>query len=181
MLFFDIPLLLARLRRPVAGIRLALSYVRLCRTGRGFRFESPILHHPSRDRQRRRQTRCRSFHVRSWPTRAAKGCTRPVNPPPSCGHFQSTIRAQRAQPEHNGPGTAGRFAARSGGLGRPTGRGAGCYRGDGEGDGERAIGDAKMECRTGAGLMAVRLAWASSFPPSIWQAHRVSATSVGAN
>ena len=111
----------------------------------------------------------------------AKGCTRPVNPPPSWGHFQSTIRAQRAQPEHNGPGTAGRFAARSGGLGRPTGRGAGCYRGDGEGNGERAIGDAKMECRTGAGLMAVRLAWASSFPPSIWQAHRVSATSVGAN
>jgi len=25
----------------------------------------------------------------------AKGCTSPVNPPPSCGQFQSTTRAQR--------------------------------------------------------------------------------------
>jgi len=37
----------------------------------------------------------------SLETGPAKGCTSPVNPPPSCGQFQSTTGAQ---PEHNGPG-----------------------------------------------------------------------------
>ena len=69
----------------------------------------------------------------------------------------------RAQQEHSQSTTdretAGRFAARGGGLGRSAGRGAGCHRGDGEGNRERAIGDAQMECRTGAGLMAVGRPW----------------------
>ena len=91
-------------------------------------------------------------------------------------HNQSTIRAQsehnqgtiRAQFEHNSSTTSTTRAQRTGNCRSICGswwRLGKTYRtwcgllswGWGEGNGERVIGDAnKMECRTGAGLMAVR-------------------------